>query len=208
MDEKMPPRNSIPLTDVLEQGVFIVESISDDDAARLKLLIENSIVPGVQLRVRDLHPDSGYSVSTGRSRKVLHLSNDSGGIQTCQGRVGQYRRNSDSGPCGVSILMLSVHWPGVDAWLKLVVEGYFRYYAVPTNLKRLSGFRAEVCRTWIRTLRRRSQRPKMNWDRFNRNIDQYIPRVRVCHPYPDQRFKSVTSDLWQGLYAVILPVWI
>ena len=68
--------------------------------------------------------------------------------------------------------------------------GDFRYHAVPTNLKRLSGFRAEVCRTWLRALRRRSQRSKMNWDRFIRIIDPFVPRVRVLHPYPDQRFKA------------------
>jgi len=79
---------------------------------------------------------------------------------------------------------------GVGAWLQRVVEGYFRYYAVPTNLKRLSVLRAEVCRTWLRALRLRSQRSKMNWDRFNRIIGQSIPRVRVLHPSPDQRFKA------------------
>ena len=80
--------------------------------------------------------------------------------------------------------------PVVGAWLHRVVEGYFRYHAVPTNLKRLSGFHAEVCRTWLRALRRRSQRSKTNWDRFNRIIDPFVPRVRVLHPYPDQRFKA------------------
>lgn len=80
--------------------------------------------------------------------------------------------------------------PDVGAWLKRVVEGYFRYYAVPTNLRRLAGFRAEVSRAWLHALRRRSQRSKMNWDRFNRVINQYLPRVRVLHLYPDQRFKA------------------
>lgn len=36
--------------------------------------------------------------------------------------------------------------PLVGAWLGRVVEGYFRYYAVPTNLYRLNGFRKEVWR--------------------------------------------------------------
>jgi hypothetical protein len=30
----------------------------------------------------------------------------------------------------------------------------------------------------------------MNWDRFIRIIDPFVPRVRVLHPYPDQRFKA------------------
>jgi len=80
--------------------------------------------------------------------------------------------------------------PEVGAWLNRVVEGYFRYYAVPTNLKRLASFRAEVCRTWRHALRRRSQRTRMNWERFNRTVNHYVPRVRVLHPYPDGRFKA------------------
>ena len=80
--------------------------------------------------------------------------------------------------------------PVIGAWLKRVVEGYFRYHAVPTNLQRLSGFRADVCRAWIHALRRRSQRSRMNWDRFKQIINQYVPRVRVLHPYPDGRFKA------------------
>jgi group II intron reverse transcriptase/maturase len=78
----------------------------------------------------------------------------------------------------------------VGAWLNRVVEGYFRYYAVPTNLKRLASFRAEVCRTWRHALRRRSQRTRMNWECFNRTVNHYVPRVRVLHPYPDGRFKA------------------
>ena len=78
----------------------------------------------------------------------------------------------------------------VGAWLNRVVSGYFRYYAVPTNLKRLASFRTEVCRTWRHALRRRSQRTRMTWERFNRTINQYVPRVRVLHPYPDGRFKA------------------
>jgi len=80
--------------------------------------------------------------------------------------------------------------PIIGAWLHRVVEGYFRYYAVPTNLKRLASFRAEVCRIWLHTLRRRSQRSRMNWERFNRTINHFVPRVRVLHPYPDGRFKA------------------
>ena len=76
----------------------------------------------------------------------------------------------------------------VGAWLHRVVEGYFRYHAVPTNLYRLDGFRTEVCRAWRHALRQRSQRTRMNWDRFNRTVLQYIPRCRKLHPYPEERF--------------------
>jgi hypothetical protein len=75
-------------------------------------------------------------------------------------------------------------------WLHRVVEGYLNHHAVPGNLKRLGMFRAEVCRAWLRALRRRSQRTRMTWDRFRLLVAQYIPKVRVRHPYPNQRFAS------------------
>jgi len=78
--------------------------------------------------------------------------------------------------------------PVVGAWLGRVVAGYFRYYAVPTNLYRLDGFRKEVCRAWRQALRRRSQRTRMNWARFNRTVLQHIPPCRKLHPYPEERF--------------------
>jgi Reverse transcriptase (RNA-dependent DNA polymerase) len=68
--------------------------------------------------------------------------------------------------------------PTIGTWLHRVVEGYFRYHAVPTNLYRLDGFRTEVCRAWRHALRRRSQRTRMNWDRFNRTVLQYIRTYR------------------------------
>jgi len=40
-------------------------------------------------------------------------------------------------------------------WLKRVVQGYFAYHAVPTNIPRLDGFRKELIVYWYRALRRR-----------------------------------------------------
>ena len=76
----------------------------------------------------------------------------------------------------------------VGVWLKRVVQGYLNYQAVPGNLKRLGMFRAEVCRAWLRAIRRRSQRSRMTWERFQPFIALYIPKVRTLHPYPNQRF--------------------
>jgi len=78
--------------------------------------------------------------------------------------------------------------PVLGAWLHRVVEGYFRYHAVPTNLMRLDGFRSEVCRAWRHALLRRSQRTRLSWERFQRLVRRYIPRCRVLHPYPERRF--------------------
>jgi group II intron reverse transcriptase/maturase len=76
----------------------------------------------------------------------------------------------------------------VGAWLKRVMRGYFNYHAVPDNLKRLAGFRDEVCRAWRQQLRRRSQKDKMTWARFRRLTKQYLPYPRRVHPYPPERF--------------------
>ena len=80
--------------------------------------------------------------------------------------------------------------PEIGAWLSRVVQGYLNYHAVPGNPKRLGAFRAEVCRAWLHALRRRSQRSCMTWKRFNVVIARHIPKVRVRHPYPNQRFAS------------------
>ena len=88
-----------------------------------------------------------------------------------------------------SSLMRRRHSPlkVIGAWLKRVVQGYLNYHAVPGNLKRLGMFRAEVCRAWLHAIKRRSQRSRMTWERFQRFIALYIPKVRTLHPYPNQR---------------------
>lgn len=76
----------------------------------------------------------------------------------------------------------------VGVWFQRVLNGYFQYQAVPTNLLRLTGFRAEVCRAWRHALLRRRQRHRLNWIRFNRLTRKYVPSCRVLHPYPEERF--------------------
>ena len=78
----------------------------------------------------------------------------------------------------------------VGDWLTRVIRGYFNYHAVPDNLRRLTGFRYEVCRAWLEQLRRRSQKDKMTWARFGRLAMKYLPYPRRVHPYPSQRFAS------------------
>jgi RNA-directed DNA polymerase len=73
-------------------------------------------------------------------------------------------------------------------WLKQVVRGYFNYHAVPGNLRRLYTFRREAARHWLFTLRRRSQRSRWTWGRFETLIDRYLPEPKIMHPYPLERF--------------------
>ncbi len=75
------------------------------------------------------------------------------------------------------------------AWLRQVLDGHMRYFAVPGNTYAISAFRVKVARLWLRSLRRRSQRGrKLTWKRFNKLIDAYFPKVRVLHQYPTARF--------------------
>ena len=78
----------------------------------------------------------------------------------------------------------------VGGWLKSVLRGYYNYFAVPDNLKRLEGFRREVCQAWRAALGSRSQKGRMTWMRFERLEMQYLPMPRRVHPYPSQRFAS------------------
>lgn len=73
-------------------------------------------------------------------------------------------------------------------WIRAVVQGYLNYHAVPGNIYCLNKFRTQVNRLWLRALKRRSQRSKLTWERFTRLADRWIPRVRILHPYPEQRF--------------------
>jgi hypothetical protein len=83
--------------------------------------------------------------------------------------------------------------PKQGLWLKKVIQGYFNYYAVPWNLKALSSFRREVCRHWLRALRRRSQRDHMNWKSFGKLVELFIPKVKLMHCHPELRFDAKYS---------------
>jgi group II intron reverse transcriptase/maturase len=81
----------------------------------------------------------------------------------------------------------------VGRWLRSVIGGYYNYHAVPGNLRRLDGFRTEVCRAWRRALLRRSQRHRLSWVRFNRLTRRYVPSPRQVHPLPPYRFRVITE---------------
>lgn len=78
--------------------------------------------------------------------------------------------------------------PAQGRWLRTVVTGYFAYHAVPTNIRALGAFRFHVTDLWRRTLQRRSQKDKMTWERMTKIAAAWLPRPRILHPWPDQRF--------------------
>ena len=80
-----------------------------------------------------------------------------------------------------------LHWPVpiVGKWLRVVLLGHYRYYGVPGNFRKIGAFKYHLSLLWFRTLRRRSQRHRLIWERMSRLINRWLPRPRICHTYPD-----------------------
>ena len=81
-------------------------------------------------------------------------------------------------------------------WLGQVVRGYFAYHAVPTNVRSLCAFRHHVTDLWRRSLRRRSQRDRTTWERIAQLVAEFLPAVRITHPWPHDRF-TVNHPRWK-----------
>ena len=83
--------------------------------------------------------------------------------------------------------------PEQGRWLASVVRGHCAYYAVPGNSKAVRAFRDQATRHWLRALRRRSQRTRLNWERMGRLAQRWLPPARIKHPWPNQRFNARTQ---------------
>ena len=77
-------------------------------------------------------------------------------------------------------------------WLAQVIRGYFAYHAVPTNYQRMGQFRREIVRLWYCALKRRSQRDRTTWPRMTQLAETWLPRARILHPWPEERFDART----------------
>ena len=77
-------------------------------------------------------------------------------------------------------------------WLRRVVQGWLNYHAVPSNSHRMGRFVDEVTRLWLKVFRSRSQRGRSRWTwaRMQRLARRHLPRPRIIHPYPNQRFHA------------------
>ena len=83
--------------------------------------------------------------------------------------------------------------PEQGRWLARVLQGHYNYYAVPDNSAALTAYRKGLIRHWLKTLRRRSQRTTVTWERMMRLADQWLPQPRILHPWPEQRFAAITQ---------------
>jgi group II intron reverse transcriptase/maturase len=72
-------------------------------------------------------------------------------------------------------------------WLKSVITGHVNHFGVPTNFRALACYHRNLVWHWYRSLKRRSQRDKMTWSTMKVLVEATLPRIRIVHPYPDQR---------------------
>ena len=79
----------------------------------------------------------------------------------------------------------------IGAWLARVLAGHYRYFGVPGNSEAMQHYRDRLSRLWYTTLRRRSQKTRLPWTRMHRILDRWLPRPRITHPWPDQRFDAI-----------------
>jgi group II intron reverse transcriptase/maturase len=91
-------------------------------------------------------------------------------------------------------LRMRMHWPipQQGAWLRSVLRGHYRDYGVPRNGSLLRMFRETIMRYWCWTLRRRSQRHRMTWQRMYALAERWLPKPHILHPYPAQRLCVTT----------------
>ena len=97
-------------------------------------------------------------------------------------RIGQaLRRRRRDNPENVAI------------WLHSVIGAWLRYFAVPTSFPFLAIFVHRIKRLWFQQLRRRSQRAKAPelWLLLDRLVKEYLPPLRIMHPWPAVRFAAV-----------------
>ena len=82
--------------------------------------------------------------------------------------------------------------PEQGRYLRLVLNGFYNYYAVPTNFRALNAFYYHVLWHWLRCLRRRSQRHRPTWRKMMRIAERWLPSPKLRQPYPDWRFDVMT----------------
>ena len=72
-------------------------------------------------------------------------------------------------------------------WLGRVINGWLNYYAVPGSSRYLQRFIYQSKRLLMHALRRRSQKDRTEWRDIELLAAAHWPKVRIRHPWPDQR---------------------
>jgi group II intron reverse transcriptase/maturase len=126
----------------------------------------------------------GFRHISGRSRAgrfLIHRHTDAKRLRAKLKEVGAELQRRQHLPVDVQ-----------GEWLRGVVRGYYNYHAIPTNIHALETFHTEIGRAWHAVLRRRSHADRTNWIRMKTLVTLWLPRPRILHPWPDQRFDATT----------------
>jgi len=91
--------------------------------------------------------------------------------------------------------------PGVDG---MTFEQIDASGMEATNSRALTTFRFFVTELWQRSLRRRGQKDGTTWERITRLANDWLPKPRVLHQWPQARF-AVRHPRWKP-HALIGPV--
>ena len=68
--------------------------------------------------------------------------------------------------------------------LLLRLRGHYAYYGITGNYQALQAFRWQVIRIWQRWMSRRSQRARINWEKYRALLERFpLPRARVVHSF-------------------------
>ena len=78
------------------------------------------------------------------------------------------------------------------AWVKQMLQAHLNYYAVSGNHPSMWWFCNQVRWLWRKSLRRRSQKARLSWERFIRIVDRFFSPIKVLHPPPCHRFDART----------------
>jgi len=62
------------------------------------------------------------------------------------------------------------------------LQGHYNYYGVTDNIAGITRYLEAVKRLLVKWLRRRSQRSRLTWEKFNRMLDRFpLPKPRITH---------------------------
>src|SRR6185437_12266144 len=75
MDGRIAARKSMTLAEVAGAGTFVVESVSDRDARRLRQMKTQGVGPGARIDVTR-HGEEGFRVRVGRGGKAFELTQE------------------------------------------------------------------------------------------------------------------------------------
>jgi len=171
-----------------------------DDAARIERALKNRF----NKYGLELHPGKSRSFSFGRfERENARRQNRRAGTFDFLGfthycdwsRKGRFKVGRKT-----SGRKFSVKCKEMNAWLKAIrnqvktkewwkilrakLRGHFQYYGVSENYNGLMRFYKATMRMVYKWMNRRSQKLKMNWDRFRSYLEHYpLPKPKIAHSF-------------------------